>query len=88
MNLNEQLKQLVDRGYRVEVKGATIDDPTWEREVRKTPTQLPRELVLPREYELLGREIVRTRFWKEGKRYCCMEIRARRYEGKPELIIP
>jgi hypothetical protein len=45
-------------------------------------------LVLPSDYELLGREVVRTRFWKQGKEYCCMEIRRVVYEGKPELVIP
>lgn len=88
MDLNDQLKQLVDRGYRVEVKGSTADDPAWTREVCALPADLPRRLVLPPEYELLGREVVRTRFWKQGNVYCCMEIRRMVYEGKPELVIP
>jgi hypothetical protein len=88
MDPKEQLKQLVDRGYRVELKGRVADDPTWTREVRTLPTGLPAQLVLPPDHELLGREVVRTRFWKRGNEYCCTEIRRMVYEGKPELIIP
>jgi hypothetical protein len=88
MNLNEPLKQLVERGYLVEVKGPVVNDPLWEREVHTMPTQLPDDLALPPDHELLGRVVVRTKFWKEGKRFRCMEIRMKTYEGKPELIIP
>jgi hypothetical protein len=88
MDLNEQLRQLVDRGYRVEVKGPAVDDSMWKREVHTMPPQLPVELVLPPDHELLGREVVLSRFWNDGKGYRCMEIRRKIYEGKPELITP
>jgi hypothetical protein len=88
MDFSEQLKQLVDRGYRVEVKGRVVEDPTWHREVQIMPAQLPDDLVLPSDHELLPRDLVRTRFWKDGKRYCCLEMRTTIFAAKPELIIP
>ena len=87
MELNRQLKRLVDRGLRVEMKGPVTIDRTWRRDVVNLPSQLPNDLVLPADHELLPREVVRLRFWKEGRTYRCTEIRTVIYEGKPELIL-
>jgi hypothetical protein len=87
MDLSKQLMQLVDRGHRVEVKGRVVEDPAWQRDVVSLPPQLPEDLILPADHELLPREIVRMRFWKDGETYRCTEIRTTVYEGKPELIL-